>query len=337
MPAATPSVGEASLSSEAGLVAVPASWAASTGVQPASLLDQYGTVWPYSAENFGRGAAWAQVCALAVGDPYIDAATLATMPRLRVISVDGTGFADQVDMPAASSRGVAVCNVRDYAADAVAEFTLGLIIALRRHLITARDTLRAGSWSREQFFADGLRGATLGVVGLGSTGSRVAELALAFGMNVLCATAHPGRRRSVPAGVSFVSLDELLVTADVVTLHAALSPATAGLIGTEQLARVRPSAVLVNTARGALVDEAALLAALRDGRLAGAALDVTHPEPIAPDSPLLKLDNVLVTPHIAAATRGARRQAIAGCLRNIRNFLSGRPENVVNPEAVGVR
>jgi phosphoglycerate dehydrogenase-like enzyme len=331
MPAAAPSGGEASL------VAVPESWAASTGVQPASLIDQYGIVWPYSAENFGRGAAWAQVCALAVGDPYVDAATLAAMPRLRVISVDGTGFLDQVDMPAATSRGVAVCNVRDYAADAVAEFTLGLIIALRRHLIGARDTLRAGGWSREQFFADGLQGATLGVVGLGSTGSRVAELARVFGMHVLCATAHPGRRRSVTANVSFVSLDELLRKADVVSLHAALNPGTVGLIGPGQLAQMRPSSVLVNTARGALIDETALVSALRSGRLAGAALDVTHPEPIAPDAPLLKLDNVLVTPHIAAGTRSARRQAIVGCLQNIRNFLSGRPENVVNPEAVRVR
>lgn len=331
MPEAAPPVGEASL------VAVPESWAASIGVQPASLLEEYGIIWPYSAENFGRGPAWAQVCALAVGDLYIDAAAIAAMPRLRVISVDGTGFVDQIDMPAASSRGVAVCNVRDYASDAVAEFTLGLIIALRRHLIAARDTLRAGSWSRDEFFADGLQGATLGVVGLGSTGSRVAELALAFGMTVQCSTAHPGRRRTVPAGVGFVSLDELLLTADVVTLHTTLSPATTGLIGAGQLARLRPSAVLVNTARGALVDEVALLAALRAGRLAGAALDVTHPEPIAPDSPLLKLDNVLVTPHLAAATRSARRQAIVGCLRNIRSFLSGRPENLVNPEAVGVR
>lgn len=331
MLATAPSAGEADL------VAVPESWAASTGMQLASLLDQYGIVWPYFDQDFARGAAWAQVCALAVGGPYIDAATLAAMPRLRVISVDGTGFLDQVDMPAATSRGVAVCNVRDYAADAVAEFTLGLIIALRRHLIAARDTLRAGGWSREQLFADGLQGATLGVVGLGSTGSRVAELAPVLGMHVLCATAHPGRRRGVTANVSFVSLDELLRKADVVSLHAALNPETVGLIGPEQLAQMRPSSVLVNTARGALVDETALVAALRSGRLAGAALDVTHPEPIAPGSPLLKLDNVLVTPHIAAATRSARRQAIVGCLQNIRNFLSGRPQNVVNPEAVGVR
>jgi phosphoglycerate dehydrogenase-like enzyme len=319
---------------EPGLVAVPESWANITGVQPATLLGQHGSVWPYCAENLGRGAEWAHVCALAVGDAHVDAGALAAMPRLRVISVDGTGFLDQVDLQAATRRGVAVCNVRDYAADAVGEFTFGLIIALRRKLVAARDTLRAGSWNREQFFADGLHGATLGVVGLGSTGHRVAELAHAFGMNVLCSTAHPNRPRSVPADVSFVNLGELLRKADVVSLHAALNPETIGLIGAEELAQLRSSAVLVNTARGALVNEAALLGALRSGRLAAAALDVTDPEPIAPDSPLLDLDNVLVTPHIAAATRAARRQAVAGSLQNIRNFLSGRPEHVVNPEAV---
>jgi phosphoglycerate dehydrogenase-like enzyme len=319
---------------QVGLVAVPESWAAITGVEPASLLDQHGSVWLYRTEDLGLGAQWSQVCALAIGEAQADAAALAAMPRLRVISVDGTGFLDQVDLQAATSRGVAVCNVRDYAADAVGEFTFGLIIALRRHLVTARDALRAGSWNREQFFADGLHGATLGVVGLGSTGSRVADLARAFGMKVLCSTAHPDRPRSTSAGVSFVSLAKLLRNSDVVSLHAALNPETIGLIGAEQLAQLRPSAMLVNTARGALVNEGALLAALRTGRLAGAALDVTDPEPVAPGSPLLDLDNVLLTPHIAAATRSARRQAIVGCLQNIRNFLSGRPEHVVNPEAV---
>jgi phosphoglycerate dehydrogenase-like enzyme len=274
----------------------------------------------------------ADVVALVTGDHRVTALTMERIPRLRVISVDGTGVWDQVDVAAATARGIAVCNVRDYAADAVAEFTLGAMISLARHIPAAAASARAGCWDPDDFMGTELRGRILGLVGFGSIGARVAELARAFGMAVLCATPRPQTDRA--PDVRFVDLDELLESCDVLSLHARLDETTRGMIGAEELARLRPGALLVNTARGALVDSDALVHALRVGRLAGAAIDVTDPEPMPQDAPLRSLPSVLITPHIAAATVQARRAAVAGCLRNVAAFLDGRPTSVVNPEVL---
>jgi phosphoglycerate dehydrogenase-like enzyme len=176
----------------------------------------------------------------------------------------------------------------------------------------------------------GLRGARLGVVGLGSIGARVAEYASAFGMEVLCATARPDRPRSPAPPVRFAPLTEVLSTADVVTLHLPLTERTRGMLGAAELALMRPGAMLVNTSRGALVDSSALQDALLSGALAGAVLDVTDPEPLPPRSLLLSMANVVVTPHIAAATQQARHIAVIECLEHVRKFLVGNPCCVVD-------
>jgi phosphoglycerate dehydrogenase-like enzyme len=273
-----------------------------------------------------------EIAALIPGDEDVDAATLDRLPRLRVVSVDGTGVWNQVDVDAATARGVAVCNVRGYASDTVAEFTLGAIIALARRLPAAAESVQRGQWAPEEFVGSDLRGRTIGLVGFGSIAVRVAELAQAFGMRVLCSTAHPETHRA--PGVQFVELDALLERCDVLSLHARLDDTTRGLIGAAELARLRPGTLLVNTARGGLIDTDALIAALRSGRLAGAALDVTDPEPLPADSPLRGLPSVMITPHIAAGTVDARRAAVAGSLANVAAFLAGLPRSVVNPEVL---
>jgi phosphoglycerate dehydrogenase-like enzyme len=319
------------------VVAVPDGWAETVGIQPAAELGHRTVVRTYDAPDLDFPTPWADVEALVPGDHQVDAATMERMPALRIISVDGTGVWDRIDVAAATARGIAVCNVRDYAVDAVAEFTIGTIVTLGRHILAASQGVRQGRWNPDEFIGRELGDRTLGLVGFGGIGARVAELARAFGMHVLCATAHPERHRSASGHVEFVSLSELLGRCDVLSVHAALSDDTRGLIGAAELSRLRPGALLVNTARAGLVDQAALLDALRSGRLAGAALDVTDPEPLPPSSPLLGLDTVLVTPHIAASTYTARRRAVLGCLSNIAAFLGGEPTSVVNPEALSPR
>jgi glyoxylate reductase len=316
------------------VVAVPRGWGEPTYVDPATELGRGVRLRTYDAADFTDPALWADVVALVPGDHQVDAAAMDRMPALRIVSVDGTGVWDQVEVPAATTRGIAVCNVRDYAADAVAEFTIGAIIALSRHMVAASQEVRRGVWAPDAFIGSGLRGRTLGLVGFGVIGSRVAELARAFGMRVLCATAHPESHRAAGGDVGFVPLAELLDRCDVVSLHARLDEKTRGLIGAAEMSRLRAGSLLVNTARAGLVDEAALVEALRSGRLAGAALDVAEPEPLPSTSPLLALDSVLLTPHIAAGTYEARRAAVRGCLSNVAAFLGGEPTSVVNPEAL---
>lgn len=308
-------------------VGLPRGWSDGVGIEPDRELGPGTCLRLYdSFDDVG------DVQVLIPGGQYVSGLTLDRMPALRLISVDGTGFWDQVDMPTATARGIAVCNVRDYAADAVAEFTIGAIIALTRRLISAADSVREGGWDPEGFVGNGLRDRTVGLVGYGNIGGRVAELTRALGMRVLCATAHPEAHRA--DGVQFVSLDELLQRCDILSLHTRLDDTTRWLIGARELRRLRPGALLVNTARGALINPEALIAALRSGQLGGAALDVTDPEPPPIDSPLRKLPNVIVTPHIAVRTCDARRAAVVGCLRNVASFVAGQPSSVVNPEVL---
>ncbi len=311
-------------------VALPRGWSDLVGVEAGRELGPNAAVCEFDKLDEVDG-----VDVLIPGGHYVPGAALERMPALRLISVDGTGFWDQVDMAAATARGVAVCNVRNYAADAVAEFTIGAMIALSRRLTDAAEAVRAGGWAPDEFLGYGLRGRILGLVGFGSIGARVAELAQAFGMRVLCTTARPSLHRA--PGVRFVELNELLDRCDVLSLHARLDDSTRGLIGAREFDRLRSHVLLVNTARGGLVDTSALLATLQSGRLAGAALDVTEPEPLPDGSPLRALPNVIVTPHIAAATGDARRAAVVGCLRNVAEFLDGRPASVVNPEVLDRR
>ncbi len=257
---------------------------------------------------------------------------LARASRLRLISIWGTGV-DNVDLEACRRRGVTVTNTPAVNADAVAEHTVALMLALLRRIPALDREVRAGQWPRGLLVQ--ASGKTLGLVGLGEIGRRVAALGRALGMAVLAWSYRGDEARIREAGARPVALDRLLREADVVSLHLRLSDATRGFLGAERLACLKPTAFLVNTARGALVDKAALVAALREGRLAGAALDVFHEEPIPPDDPVLALPTVVLTPHNAGMTREVIESGLHRAVENIERFLAGTPRDVVVAPAAG--
>jgi len=251
---------------------------------------------------------------------------LAACPRLRLISIWGTGT-DNVDLAACRARGVAVTNTPGVNAHAVAEHTLALMLAVTRRIPAMDRDVRAGQWPRGLLVQ--LEGKTLGLVGLGAIGSRVATLARAFEMRLLASTYGPDDGRAAAVGARHVPLDELLRESDVVSLHLRLSADTQRFLSRDRLALMKPTAFLVNTARGGLVDKAALVEALREGRLAGAALDVFHEEPVAADDPILGLPNVVLTPHNAGMTREVIDGGLLRAVENIEGFLAGTPRDVV--------
>jgi glycerate dehydrogenase len=263
------------------------------------------------------------------------AETLAQLPHLKLIALAATG-SDIIDLAAARVRGVVVSNVRGYATESVPEHTFALILALSRNLVQYRDEVLDGRWQREGqvcFFNRPIRdlaGLTLGVIGAGSLGRSVAALADAFGMNVL----FHSRSTTEPVAVGrYVALNDLLRWSDVVTLHLPLTEASRGMIGAAEIALMRKTAILVNTARGGIVNEAALLAALESGRIAGAALDVTTPEPPPLDSAIMRiarLPNAIVTPHVAWASDGAMQTLADQVIDNIEAWERDAPQNVVN-------
>lgn len=281
----------------------------------------------------------AELCARAQGaeilitnKAVVDAEAIAGLPALRYIGVTATGT-NVVDANAARSHGVVVANVPSYGADTVAEHTLGLMLEAVRHL-SAQLALGRGAWARQPDFSLSaaplslLAGKTLGIVGLGAIGARVAELALAFKMRVLAASREGARARSLP-GVAREPLEALLAVSDIVSLHCPLTPETAGLMDAARLAGMKPGAILVNTARGGLVDEPALAAALSSGQLAGAYLDVLSSEPPPEGHVLTRHPRCHVTPHVAWASVEARRRLLEVTVDNVRAFLAGAPANRV--------
>lgn len=261
----------------------------------------------------------------------LDRVTLEQLPRLKLICVAATGY-DCVDLAACRDQGVTVCNVPAYSAVSVAESVIGSLFALRRHLLAYR-AASTRLWPQSSHFCvhgapiQDLQGSTLGIVGRGDIGSRVARLAKALDITVLFAE-HRGAPQ-VRAG--YVAFDEVLAKADALTLHCPLTPQTRYLIGTAEIARMKPGALLINTARGALVDENAVLAALASGQLGGAALDVLHVEPPQADHPLLHCEhpNLLITPHVAWASQSSVARLKAVLLANIEAFAANKPINVV--------
>jgi glycerate dehydrogenase len=250
---------------------------------------------------------------------------LEAAPALELIALAATGT-NNIDLEAARERGVAVCNLRDYCTASVVQHVFGVLLTLTHKLREYDALVRAGAWQRGGQFClldypiRELAGRRLGIVGFGALGRGVAHAARAFGMEVLVAN-RPGGER-VPGRLD---LDELLPQVDVLSLHCPLTPATEGLIDLTRLGRMKPDAVLVNTARGALVDGAALADALRAGRLGGAAIDVLPQEPPVDGHPLLATDipNLLVTPHIAWAAREARQRCIDEMAANVEDFRRG--------------
>ena len=248
-------------------------------------------------------------------------------PHLRMIGVLATGF-NVVDTVAAAERHIPVCNVPSYATDAVAQYTFALLLELCHRVGAHNHAVQEGRWTqgREFCFWDypqiELSGKTMGLIGYGRIGKAVERIARAFGMTILYTTPS-GREGSV-------SLDEVLRQSDVISLHCPLTKENRHLISHETIAKMKPGVLLINTGRGPLVDEAALREALLNGHVAGAAMDVTEQEPIPADSPLLGLDNCLITPHIAWAAKEARQRLMNTVVENVRAFLQGSPVNVVN-------
>jgi glycerate dehydrogenase len=262
----------------------------------------------------------------------VDAAAIAELPELRYIGVTATGT-NIVDKDAARRRGIVVSNVPSYGADSVAEHTLSLMLEASKHLARHTAAVRAGDWARQPDFSLSvaairlLAGRTLGIVGLGAIGGRVAELAGAFRMKVL---AVKRRSNSAPApGVTWCALEELVERADFLSLHCPLSDETQHLVNASLLGRMQRTAVLINTSRGGLVDEAALAQALRSGRIAAAYLDVLGIEPPPAEHPLIGLPNCWITPHVAWASLEARTRLMEVAVDNVRAFLAGTPTNVV--------
>jgi D-3-phosphoglycerate dehydrogenase len=243
-------------------------------------------------------------------------------PRLRLLSLWGTGT-DNVDLPAAAAHGVTVTNTPGVSAVSIAEHSLALMLAVARNVPRIDGEVRQGHWPRG--FVSQMSGKTLGIIGLGAIGRRFAQIGAGIGMRVIAWTLHPN-----PAlGFELVELEELLRTSDVVSLHLRLSEQTRGFLGRPQFALMKRTAIFVNTARGPIVDEAALVEALTERRIAGAGLDVYDVEPLPPGHPLTKLDNVVLTPHSAGVTPEALEAGLQLSVDNIWNFLEGRPTNVV--------
>ncbi|MDT7542503.1 MAG: glycerate dehydrogenase [Acidobacteriota bacterium] len=274
-----------------------------------------------------EGASIAIMNKLSLGE-----AELSRLPDLKLIAVAATGT-DRIDLASASRRGVSVVNVRGYAATSVSEHVLMLALALRRNLPAYREDVRRGLWQQSKQFClltreiHDLRGAAFGVVGYGALGRATANLARAFGMRVVIGE-HKGAKEIREGRVAF---DELLRESDVISLHAPLNAETRHMIGERELASMKPTALLINTGRGQLVDESALADALRSGRIAGAGIDVLSNEPPREGNPLLELElsNLVVTPHVAWASRESMQTLADQLIETIEAFARGEPRNLV--------
>ncbi|MBU2611370.1 MAG: D-glycerate dehydrogenase [Chloroflexi bacterium] len=263
---------------------------------------------------------------------------LGHMPRLRVVSNMAVGV-DNVDVAACTARGIPVGNTPGVLTDATADLTMAILLSAARRLPESAQDARAGrwkTWSPTGWLGADLRGATLGILGMGKIGRAVAERARGFGLRIVYTDTSPRldvEAHSLSLGATFLSFDELIRQSDFVSLHCPLTSETRGLINESTLRKMKPSAILVNAARGPIVDTAALTRALAESRIAAAALDVTEPEPLPPDHPLYSLPNCLIVPHIGSATHGTRRRMAEMACENLLAGLEGRRlPYCVNPE-----
>ncbi|MDX6323710.1 MAG: D-3-phosphoglycerate dehydrogenase / 2-oxoglutarate reductase [Nocardioidaceae bacterium] len=261
----------------------------------------------------------------------VDAEVLAAASRLQVVARAGVGL-DNVDVKAATQSGVMVVNAPTSNIVSAAELAVGLMLAAARHIAPANAALKNGEWKRSRYTGIELYEKTVGIVGLGRIGVLVAQRLSAFGMKVIAYDPYVQAGRAAQMGVRLVTLDELLAESDFMSVHLPKTPETLGLIGEEQLAKVQPHLVLVNAARGGIVDEQALYNALKEGRIAAAGLDVFAKEPCT-DSPLFELENVVATPHLGASTDEAQEKAGIAVAKSVRLALSGE----LVPDAVNVQ
>ena len=257
---------------------------------------------------------------------------MAQLPLLKYIGVLATGY-NVVDIEAAHERGIIVTNVPAYSTESVAQMVFAHLLTVTNRTEHYAIQNRKGRWTSNSDFCYWdfphmeLAGKTFGIVGLGNIGRRVAEIALAFGMQVKALTSKSAN--TLPTGIKKADLEELLATSDVISLHCPLTDATRHLINYETLSRMRPSAILINTGRGPLVDDQAIASALASGQLAAFCADVLTKEPPQADNPLLGLPNAFITPHIAWATKEARARLLQVAISNVEAFLNAKPQNVV--------
>jgi glyoxylate reductase len=266
---------------------------------------------------------------------HVDAGLLDAAPELVAVSNMATGF-DNIDVAAASERNVLVTRTPGVLTETVADFTFGLMLAAARRIAEADRYVRAGrwrTWGPSLFLGQDVHGATLGIVGLGGVGAAVAKRARGFGMRSVYYSRNRKPALERRYRLTFLPLDELLRQSDFVSLHVALTPETHRIIGRRELRLMKDTAILVNTGRGPLVDQGALYEALKAGRIAGAALDVTDPEPVPAGDPLLTLENAVIAPHIASASTATRSRMAMLAAENLLAALAGRiPKDAVNRE-----
>lgn len=267
--------------------------------------------------------------AVIAGTEPFSASLIEAAPRLGLIARTGVGY-DNVDLQAAAQRGIQVCATPGANKQSVAELTLGLLIDAARGIVAGARSVQSGSWVQTN--GRELAGATLGIIGLGTIGQAVAAIARAVGMRVIGYDAEPPGESTTDQGVEFCTLESLLRQSDFVSIHAALTPTSRGMIDRDALGKMRPGAYLVNTARGGIVDEAALAEALSSGHLGGAALDVLATEPLPMDHPLRTAPNTTITPHIAGATTEARTRSSLMAAAQVIDFLDGRVVEHVVPQ-----
>ena len=252
----------------------------------------------------------------------VTAEVIASAPNLKVVARAGVGL-DNVDVPAATAAGVMVVNAPTSNITSVAELTIGLMLAVARNIASASSVLKSGTWAKSKYSGFEIDGKTIGIVGLGRIGSLVAARLKAFGVELIAYDPFATTETATKLGVQLVPLDELLGASDYITIHLPKTPETTGIIGADALTKVKPGVRIINTSRGGLVDEVALAAAIADGRVAGAGLDVFAIEPCT-DSPLFAFDQVVVTPHLGASTEEAQEKAGLSVAHSVVAALTGQ-------------
>lgn len=258
------------------------------------------------------------------------AEVIAAAPKLRYIGLFATGY-NNIDLEAAKARGITVCNAGSYSTDAVAQHTFALILELASRVADYNAKVQKGEWLQSDVFSpfwyptEELAGKTIGIIGYGSIAKAVIRIAQAFGMTVLCYTRTPREAQ----GVRFVSFEELLAQSDIVSVHCPLNQQTRRMFNADAFSRMKDSAWFINTARGAIAEEAALRDALVSGKLRAAAVDVLRREPMTEDCPLYGVENCIITPHVAWAPRATRTRLLELVCENLRAYLNGTPQNVI--------
>lgn len=261
----------------------------------------------------------------------VSGAVLQQLPSLKMIAVCGIGY-DAIDVPAATENGVVVCNIPGRTATIVAEHAFGLMLSVSRRMALATQQLKSGEWPAAPGIS--LAGRTIGIIGTGNIGCEMIRFCKAFGMRIVAWSFHQDTKKASALGFEYVSLDQLLQLSDVVSVHVRLSAETLGLLDDTRLQQMQRGSILINTARAAVVNTQALKAAIDSEHLFGAGIDVYDAEPVSVDNPLMSCRNVVLTPHSADQTPEGLDLLTLGCVENIRAFLDGCPQNVVNPEVL---